>query len=281
MGGPNRWTEEIVQRRLKEGRGQGERDDDFTPWQYVQEFSSRGTQSRVPPLMSKRTVHTFSYIERALFLFVEFQLRPWLYREQYAMDRGVTMGAAAALGIRYPRYPVTRACVVMTLDAVVSHSDIAGRPFVAAYDCKPFRFLVHKRTLEKLALHKAYCAHKGWPHHLITERSIPRQLVRNLDWLRSGPERADEIEFVPGMFTTLPQLMLQDLFNRRPVQAIMDYCKAFDHKHWLPLGTGLRIFKVLVWRRQLTVDLTTPDMTLASVPFPTPSPIAVSVRQAA
>ena len=281
MGGPNRWTEEIVQRRIEEGRGQGERDDDFTPWQCVQEFSSRGTQSRVPPLMLKRTVHTFSYIERALFLFVEFWLRPWLYREQFAMDRGITMGAAAALGIRYPRYPVTRAFVVMTLDAVVSHSDTAGRPIVAAYDCKPARFLVRKRTLEKLALHKAYCAHRAWPHYLITERSIPRQFVRNLDWLRSGPERAGEIELVPGMFTTMPQIMLEDLFSRRPAASIRDYCKAFDHKHWLPRGTGLRILKVLIWRRDLEVDLNQAALTLAPMPVPTRPSVDLALRRAA
>ena len=143
MGGPRLWTEEVVQRRLKEGRGQGE-GEDFTPWQFVQEFSSRGVQSRIPPMTLKRTVHTFSYIERALFLFVEFWLRPWLYREQLAMDRGITMGAAAALGIRYPRYPKTRVPVVMTLDAVVSSTDLAGRPVVAAYDCKPARHLTAK-----------------------------------------------------------------------------------------------------------------------------------------
>jgi TnsA endonuclease N terminal/TnsA endonuclease C terminal len=281
MGGPNQWTEEIVQRRMEEGRGQGEREDDFTPWQYVQEFSSRGTQSRVPPLLLTRTVHTFSYIERALFLFVEFWLRPWLYREQFAMDRGITMGAAAALGIQYPRYPVTRAFVVMTLDAVVSYSDTAGRPIVAAYDCKPARFLAHKRTLEKLALHKAYCAHRHWPHYLITERSIPRQFVRNLDWLRSGPERPGEIEVVPGMFTTMPQLMLEDLFSRRPAASIRDYCKAFDHKHRLPRGTGLRLLKVLIWRRDLVVDLNQPALTLTAVPVPTRPQAHVAQRRAA
>ena len=281
MGGPNLWTEEIVQRRYAEGRGQGEGDDDFTPWQYVQEFSSRGTQSRVPQLMLKRTVHTFSYIERALLLFVEFWLRPRLYREQFAMDRGITMGAAAALGIRHPRYPVTRAFVVMTLDAVVSHSDTAGRAIVAAYDCKPSRFLVHKRTLEKLALHKVYCAHRGWPHHLITEHSIPRQFVRNLDWLRSGPERAGEIEVVSGMFTTLPQVMLEDLISRRPVVSIRNYCKAFDHKHWLPRGTGLRLLKVLIWRRDLVVDLNQAALTLVPMPFPTRPVVDLTLRRAA
>ena len=280
MHGPKLWTEELVQRRLNERRGQGE-GDDFTPWQFVQEFSSRGVQSRIPPLTLKRTVHTFSYIERALFLFVEFWLRPWLYREQFAMDREITMGAAAALGIRYPRYPISKAFVVMTLDAVVSHRDNAGRPVVAAYDCKPARFLTHRRTLEKLALHKAYCAHMGWPHHLITERSLPRELVRNLDWLRSGPERADEIETVAGLFTTLPLFMLQDLFNRHPVQTIRGYCKGFDHKHWLPRGTGLRILKVLIWRRELTVDMTKAALELQPMPFPNRPPAAMPLRRAA
>ena len=57
--GPKRWTEELITRRFREGRGRGDQAA-YTPWLYVQEFSSSGTQTRIPSLVIDRTIHTFS-----------------------------------------------------------------------------------------------------------------------------------------------------------------------------------------------------------------------------
>ena len=117
--GPKRWTEELIAERVKAGRGRGE-GERYAPWLYVQEFSSKGTQTRVPSFKLNRTIHTFSYLERALFLYTEFQDNFLGYAEQYPMDRRVTLGAAKSLVLRHPRYPFTGVPVVMTLDALVT-----------------------------------------------------------------------------------------------------------------------------------------------------------------
>ena len=275
--GPKRWTETIIQRRLSEGRGQGE-GDDFTPWVSVQEFSSKGVQTRIKPLEGGPMVHTFSYIERGLFLFIEFWYRPALYRAQFAMDRALTLGIAATLGIKHPRFPVTRAAVVMTLDAVVTSRDAEGRTKVTAYDCKPASELQKPRVMEKLSIHKAYCAVRGWSHHIFTNETLPRQVVRNLDWLRSGPRMVEEIETVQGMFDVLPDLMMRDLRRGDVPIRVCDFCKAFDREYDYPLGTGLRVFKTLVWQRRLTPNLSRQDLEMDLITLPGKQPKVIARR---
>jgi len=125
MAGPKVWTEELIAERVKAGRGSGS-GADYSPWLYVQEFSSRGTQTRIPSFKLKRTIHTFSYLERALFLWQEFQPDFNGWNEQRPMDRSLTLGYAKQLRIPHPRYPKSRIPVVMTLDAIGSTVDGDG-----------------------------------------------------------------------------------------------------------------------------------------------------------
>ena len=67
----------------------------YLPWLYVQEFSSKGTQTRIPGVKVRRTVHTFSYLERALFLYLEFQDNFLGFHEQSPMDRRITLAPPA------------------------------------------------------------------------------------------------------------------------------------------------------------------------------------------
>lgn len=278
--GPKRWTEALIAQRVKDGRGQGA-GDDYSAWLYVQEFSSKGTQTRIPGINLKRTIHTFSYIERAMFLLHEFREGLLDFQEQYPMDRRITLGAAAGLGIRHPLYPITRVPVVMTLDAVVTRRLVNGQRSVAAWDAKPARMLKDRRTLEKLSLHKAYCAHVGISHFVFTELSVPKTVIRNIDWLRGSQPKEGEIETVPGLFTVHPQLMLEDLWARQPKGTIRRYCTDYNKAHGWPVGTALRLIKVLLWRHELPVDLTAKHIELECVPNPTASPVALQLRRAA
>ena len=280
--GPKKWTEELIARRVKEGRGLGDRES-YSPWLYVQEFSSRGTQTRMPSLVLKRTIHTFSYLELALYLLWEFFLRQNLldYKEQFPLDRRITLAAAEGLGIRHPRYEKTRVPVVMTLDAVVTWLNSAGQRRFAAWDVKPTAELKHRRTLEKLSLHRACCAHLGIPHLLFTEKSFPKTLVNNIVWLRWSRRKNGEIEAIPGLLETHGALMLEDLCNRHPDQSIRNYCTEYDKRHCLPSGGALRVLKVLLWQRELTVDLTVPKIELQRVPCLPASPSAARLLRVA
>ncbi len=313
MAGPKKWTEELIARRQKEGRGMGT-GANYSPWLYVQEFSSTGTQTRIPSLLIDRTIHTFSYIERAMYLAHEFRTgltyfsdafglklsdftdefvndgrelavldKEGLldYREQYPMNRRVTLGAAAGLDLRHPKYPQSDVPVVMTIDAVATRRSKNGQPWASAWDAKPARLLHDRRTLEKLSLHRAYCAHNGMPHFLFTEKSVPKTVIRNIDWARQSQPKVGELVVVAGLFDMHPKLMLDDLWNHSPGQSIRQYCTDYDRKHGLPIGTGIRVFKILLWRHDLVVDMRAEQIELLRVPKPSAPPVAIAIRRAA
>lgn len=254
MAGPKVWTEELIAERVKAGRGSGT-GANFSPWLYVQEFSSRGTQTRVPGFKVKRTVHTFSYLERGFFLVAEFLPNFLDWNEQRPMDRRITLGAAAKLGIRHPIYPRTRVPVVMTLDAVHSMVDLDGVVGLAALDFKPQRRLNDERTLAKLSLHRAYCSHHAIPHGLYTENSVSWQVVRNIDWVRMALPKDGETEAVPGLFTLHLNQFEEDLLACRKRPSVSQFCMQYDQAHQVELGTGLRLFKLLVWNHRVSVNL--------------------------
>jgi len=280
MAGPKKWTEELIDERVKAGRGQGT-GKDYSPWLYVQEFSSRGTQTRVPSVKLNRTIHTFSYLERALFLWTEFQTNFVDFNEQRPMDRGVTLGIAEALAIRHPRYPRTAVPVVMTMDALVTTKDADGVLTMAAWDVKPQRRLQDERVLAKLSLHKAYCAHHDIQHYLFTESSVSPYVVRNIDWIRMGLPKDGELEVTPGLFTWHLDQFESDLFSCRLRPSISHFCSQYDAAHKVEPGTGLRILKQLLWRRRVEVDLDVQWLERQPIPRRGESTPAPAFRKAA
>lgn len=267
MAGPQKWTEELIAQRVKDGRGTGE-GRSYSPWLLVQEFSSKGTQTRVPSFKLKRTIHTFSYLERALFLYTEFQWNLLGYQEQFPMDRRITLGAAQTLNLLHPRYPRTGVPVVMTLDAVVTMQSDDCHPRVAGWDVKPARQLEKKRVAEKLSLHKAYCAHIGIPHYIFTENSISRNVIRNIDWIRMSLPKDGELALVPGVFTWHPDQMLEQLATCRTTPTITSFCAQYDLENRVECGTGLRILKMLLWDHRVRVNMNAQWIEREPIPRP-------------
>ena len=265
--GPKIWTEAKLAERIKLGLGCG-RGADYLPAIRVQDFSSRGVQTRIPSKALGRTVHTHSYLERGLYLVKEFMGNLLEYREQFPMDRAITLGVAKKLDIKHPVYPQSRAPVVMTLDALITERDARGNPFTEGWDVKPHAHLTDPRVLEKLSLHKGYCAYGGFSHRIFTERSVSPIVLRNIDWLRASRPVEGELEIVAGLFTSHTDTVLDELQSGRFKLSLSDYGHSYDRRNALPRGTGLRIVKNLAWTRAVDLDLTIDRIELQAVPRP-------------
>ena len=236
--GPKKWTEEVIADRIAKGRGQGD-GDSYVPWIFVQEFSSRGVQTRIPSFKMKRTVHTMSYLERYLFLHAEFQEEFVCFREQFPMARAITLGAAAALGIKHPVYRGTNVPVVMTLDGVLTMRDHNNAQRLAGWDAKPASQLLVPRVLAKLSLHKAFCAHAGMSHYIFTENSLPKNVIRNIDWLRMSLPKDGESPELESLDSGISEQLLAECKARSKhcrAPTISNFCKEFDQSNRFGIG---------------------------------------------
>lgn len=268
MAGPRKWTEEIIQRRLAEGRGSGD-GDEYSPWIKVEEFSSKGTQTRVAPGKLKRTVHTMSYLELYMFVLLEFNPAFLGYQEQFPMSRSLTMGCARTLKIRHPTYRETGVPVVMTIDSIAIMRGRDGDLTRVAWDAKPSTELAKGRVAEKLRLHLSYCNYLGLEHRIFTENSAHPNIARNLLWARGASETIGEVLQVPNLFTFHQARMIDELRIRKLNCTVQSYCSRYDKDMGLPMGTALRLFRYLIWTHAIKVDLKALEIPKLSLPAPT------------
>lgn len=269
-----------IRKLIRTGLGQGE-GLSFKPWETVHTFSSRGNSHRIHSVKTGRTHHLFSNIERALFLKAEYGQTFVDYQEQRAMEREHTLAIAKVLGIRHPVYIGTNVPFVMTLDAVVVRRDADGNLFREAYDAKESSALLDARTLEKLSMHRMYCEQRGWKHTIVTNDTFPREVIRNLEWIRSGARKPLEVITVHGLFDDLPARMLAEVLEKQPRTLVKDYCASFDAVHGLLPGTGIRVMQILLWQHDLTADLSGGPVHLAQVNSLLPSEREQRLRRAA
>jgi hypothetical protein len=262
--GPKKWTEQVLQRRFKAGHGQGEAES-YKSFFFVQEFSSRGTQTRIASRIVRRTIHTMSYIERALYLYHEHAGFDD-YWENYPASREFTLEHARTHGIAHPRYPKSGAFKYVTIDAIVTRS-VNGTCTRTAWDAKAEEDLTDPDTLATLGLARAFCQHMGWEHHVFTWSFVGRSFIDNLDLLRGALPKEGECTTDLATLEVHQVRMLADLSSNRQVLSIRDYCAQYDCDNRLPEGMGLRIFYNLAWHARVQVDLEVQRLELQPVPI--------------
>jgi hypothetical protein len=266
--GPKKWTEATIERMRLEGRGQGE-GKLYKPWIEVLEVSSKGRSRRVPGIKTGRDHQLLSDVEWKLFLLLEWARNVVDIREQYPLDRELTLEIASMLRIRHPVYPGTKVPVVMTVDFLTTE-ERDGRRSLAAYNAKTTLEAENVRSMEKLEIQRYYLQGMGIPHHLVFSSEIPAQTVGNLERIRGGAVKQGELEPYPNFFTENAQRMVADLARRKPNETLAQYCVAFDRRFGLSVGTGMRVALILMLDRILLVDLESPDLPnapLASFPL--------------
>jgi hypothetical protein len=252
-------TEPKVRKWIKEGRGDG-RGRDYKPWLTVRDLPSQGRSHRVFGHKSQRTHHLFSDLELAVFLILEWQSDVIEIREQFPLQRELTLEVAAECGIRHPA--VAGVEQYLSSDFLVDSSSKSLPRF--ALQAKRSEDLM-PRTMEKLELERRYWRHKDVPWFLITEKEIPAVVFQNIKWLY--PAQRDEIAA-----EDLPQLVdtYRYHFAANPKTTLTNIAKKIDVAYEQPPGESLREIRQLLAQRIFTFDifkistkLTAADLALA------------------
>lgn len=172
---PEFTTEQGIAKRWKEGRGKGEGRDYF-PWFLVREFFSRGYRVMTMSAKFLRVIHLFSTLEWLVFLLLEANPDIISLKEQYPADRDQTRLITKVLKIkRHPRMYGTD--VVVTTDFLIEVRTATGT-IKRAIAVKWFKDLKDRRVVEKLQIEQAYHTAQGTEFIIMTERDVPRELVK-------------------------------------------------------------------------------------------------------
>lgn len=238
-------TEPKIRKWIKERRGDG-RGRDYKPWLTVRDLPSQGRSHRVFGHKSQRTHHLFSDLELAVFLILEWQSDIIEIREQFPLQRELTLEIAAECGIRHP--------IVAGVEQVLSSDfllNCTGKDLSKfALQAKRSEDLIKPRVMEKLELERRYWEHKDVPWFLITEKEIPVIVFQNIKWLY--PAQRDEIAV-----EDLRQLVdtYSYHFAANPNSTLTNIAKKIDVAYEQPPGESLREIRQLLAQRIFIFDI--------------------------
>lgn len=244
-----------IERRIEQGRGSGE-GDNYRPWIFVHEVSSRGRSHKIPGVKIRRTHHLLSDLEASFLRFAEYSPHVSDIREQFPLlPYGATSDIAGHAGIRHPRDRGASVDKVMTTDFFLTISVAPSKtPRKIAVDIKYADALSDPRELEKLEIARRYWSERQTPWYLLTERQIPAALCANLNWLRIAALLEEHLRD-----PELQRLFARDLVIQHttsiPLGGLINGSAArFD----LSRSDACFLFKHLVWHRVLQPDLVSP-----------------------
>lgn len=259
--GVKKWTEEVIARKQREGRGQG-KGASYSPWIHITDFHSAGRTHEPYSHKFGRTHQLLSDQEWKMFVMLEWAHDVVDVWEQFPLPRDITMEIAHALAIHHQYYPGTQVPYVMTIDFMVKK--IAhGEHYMEAFNVKTAADLDDPRTLAILEVARASCHGMNIDHHLIIAEEIPRVKVKNLEWIRGAQVGCDAVEPYANLLDDHMTRMVQDMAARRYDGRLVDYCTDYDRRCSLERGTGLRVARMLMTSRALRMDLNNPHPELA------------------
>lgn len=240
------------QKWIKQGRGAGT-GKDYQPWLTVRDLPSAGRSHRVWGVQTKRTHHLLSDLELAAFFLFDWNPSVTDIREQFPLNLDETREIAVKAGIRHPE--VRGQIQIMSTDFLVdtNKQDIPRM----AIQVKTSSDLSNMRTIEKLELERRYWARKQIPWYLLTEKQIPKTVIKNITWLYPAQLILDGLEDT----LNLAELYLNFFINNQTLR-ISQVAMMLDQAYSLAPGESLQNIRSLLALRVFLFDIRRPWSTL-------------------
>ncbi len=254
--GIKKWSEKRIAELQNEGRGRGHHAS-YQPWVRITDFHSRGRTHAPYSYRTGRNHELLSDGENETFAMLEWRLDNADIREQFPLDRDISLEIAHEIGVPHPYYPGTNVPCVMTLDFLVTRV-VDGQEVLKAYSVKEQKALTPD-VVARLEIEHAICSGMGLSYDLLIKERLPHAKVRNLLWIRKAQLEPDATETYPGFYEEHQSRMVQDLAATSFSGTLVDYCTNYDRRCSVDAGTGMRVARMLLANRALSMDLNNPS----------------------
>ncbi|MRX56492.1 heteromeric transposase endonuclease subunit TnsA [Bacillus idriensis] len=239
------WTEEKIQRYLKEGRGQGELSN-YKPWITVQDFSSKGRAHRIKGWTTNRMHQFFSDHERNCFYLLDWAEDVIDIREQFPLDREITTQIAEEFRINHSHDNITKVPYVMTTDFLVTVRK-GNKIIDVARTVKPSKELEKESVICKFEIEREYWRQQNIDWKIVTEKEMDNKIVNNIKWVHSS--------FFPYEGINDREIYLLSEYLKKHNAPIINLLVQFDEIYNLDKGNSLSILKYLISKKIIQIDL--------------------------
>ncbi len=256
------WTAKKLDRYTKEGRGQGI-GKEYKPWIEVSDFASSGRVSRILGWKTNREHHLMSDGEKRLFYLSEWSDRVTDIREQFPLlDLELCFKIAEEMGVDYNKYSKGDAPHVLTSDFMLTVTR-EGNSIDEARTFKLSKDLNNLRTVTKLEIERRYYARKGISWKIVTEKELPKPLLKNIEWVHSAYKLEDKNEISKENLQELSVVLISRLKSVN--STVSKLADELDKEINIESGTSLFLFKHLVANKLISGDMLTQN-TLSFLP---------------
>lgn len=248
-------TYKTIEKRIKEGRGQGS-GANYKPWITVQDFSSRGQSNRDLGWKTGRQHDLHSQGERNYFLTLEWSPIVTDIQEHFPLlPVEKTLAIAKHCGIQHPVDRETKEPIVRTTDFLITLARPIGTIKVAR-TFKPADELADKRVIELFEIERRFWKDENRDWGIVTDKEIDLIVAGNVDWVHKF-RSTSSLQPLSERLIQLIALTLTEMVSRsdQPLNEIALEC---DDRLGLELGTSLSVARHLIASKQWLVDITQP-----------------------
>lgn len=239
------WTEKKIAKYYKEGRGSGELSS-YKPWLTVQDVPSRGRSHRPKGWKTHRIHQLLSDLEYNYFCLLEWTDDVIDIREQFPLNREITLNLAESKGIKHPTDPKTQTPIVMTTDFLLTvrrNNELIS----LARTIKPSEDINSERVIDKFEIERAFWENQGVNWGIVSENELQSNAIDNIQWFHKS---YFDNEFIDHVIVNqlLYALSMQG-------QTIIKALTGFDEKYKLDNGTSLSLFKWMLAHKIIKIDI--------------------------
>ena len=251
----NDWTENKYKRFIKEGRGTGQ-GRDYKPWWTVQDFPTNGMATRVLSAKTKRIHHFFSDIQLKYFYLLEMEDSVIDIREHFPLlDLEETLPPYTDLKIERFKDKKSQVPYVITTTFLIVTTNGIGEPKYVARAIKAASELKNT-TLERLEIERRYWTTKGIDWGIVTNKNINSIRAKNIEWLHTVLT-SDDYNGIPAadMEQLSEGLLFRIIESQQPIRKVL---VMYERDYMLDPGTGVLLFKYLIIKKRVKIDLNIP-----------------------
>lgn len=249
----NSWTKNKMERFLREGRGSGE-GENYKPWLTIQDYPSLGRATRILGAKTKRIhqLHTDSQLKYLYLL--EWEESVIDIREHFPLlDFDTVVHDKNDLNLKLFRDKDSGEQYVICTTFLITLRDGNGKTDLVARSIKSASELDKKSSLEKLEIERRYWKAKGIDFGVVTNKDIPSTRAKNIEWMHSVLTMEEHNDFRKDELNELSYGLLNRFSNTD--ETIRKVVSQFERDYGLESGSGLFLFKYLIAKKRIMLDM--------------------------
>jgi hypothetical protein len=253
--GNRKWTDATIDNKIKAGHGQGE-GPNYIPWTTIYDFNSSGWDRSYKGKKVKRQQHLFSNYEFYYCLLLDWSDYVVDIREHFPLlSNEETVRIAESLNIKHKANKESGTPYVLTSDFFIV-TNINGRYKNMVRTVIESKNLDRKEKIEQFEIERIYWESRDIDWGIVTEKDLPMDIVRNLIWLEESWELNNIEDFKETDFLTLVDILKESIKTKE--STIYNVTAILDKHYGTETGTFLHLFKHLVFKKELRIDISKP-----------------------